>query len=188
MRRVYSACCQTAWGRRNLRRGAHAVGDNMADAAGHHRQGDVKGVQAVAEASGQVEHRTIGHQIDGFVGHAVGVDIRHHLFLRVLAQVLAVDLFRHVADVKDKYSRFRPVQRLAINHVFTACRRGHHVRRGDSLLEIHHVPAVVGRLQTTGRIDLRHHHLAAKSFCRRRDALADQAVADDQHFFSCRVR
>ena len=34
----------------NLRRGAHAVGDNMADAAGHHREGDVKGVQAVAEA------------------------------------------------------------------------------------------------------------------------------------------
>ncbi len=102
----------------NLRRGAHAVGDNMADAAGHHRQGDVKSVQAVAEARGQVEHRTIGQQIDGFVGHAVGVDIRHHLFLRVLAQVLAVDLFRHVADVKDKDSRFRALQRLAINHVF----------------------------------------------------------------------
>lgn len=45
------------------------------------------------------------------------------------------------------------------------------------------MPAVVGRLQTAGRIDLRHHHLTAKSFCRRRDALADQAVADHQHFF-----
>lgn len=101
----------------NLRRGAHALGDNMADAAGHHREGDVKGVQAVAEARGQIEHRTIGQQIDGFVGHAVGVDIRHHLFPGVLAQVIAVDLFRHVADVKDKYSRFRPVQRTAINHV-----------------------------------------------------------------------
>ena len=31
------------------------------------------------------------------------------------------------------------------------------------------MPAVVGRLQTAGRIDLRHHHLTAKSFCRRRD-------------------
>ncbi len=38
----------------NLRRGAH-VADNMADAAAI-TEGDVKGVQAVAEASGQIEH------------------------------------------------------------------------------------------------------------------------------------
>jgi hypothetical protein len=34
----------------------HAVRDNMMNPAGHHGQGDVKGVQAVAKACGQVEH------------------------------------------------------------------------------------------------------------------------------------
>ena len=57
MRRVYRACCQTAWGRSvEIVIALQIVGDNMADAAGHHREGDVKGVQAVAEASGQIEH------------------------------------------------------------------------------------------------------------------------------------
>ena len=40
----------------NVRRRRHAVGYNMLDAAGHHRQGDVKGVQAIAKTRGQVEH------------------------------------------------------------------------------------------------------------------------------------
>lgn len=56
MRRVWGLLPDRLGQEINLRRGAHAVGDNMADAAGHHREGDVKGVQAVAEASGQIEH------------------------------------------------------------------------------------------------------------------------------------
>lgn len=56
MRRVWGLLPDRTGQEINLRRGAHAVGDNMADAAGHHREGDVKGVQAVAEASGQIEH------------------------------------------------------------------------------------------------------------------------------------
>ena len=106
----------------------------MLNAAGHHRQGDVKGVQAIAKARGQVEHRTVRHQINGFIAHPVSVDIGHDLFMTELAQVLAINLFRHVTHVENKHPIFGLIQRLAVNDFFAAGRRGHHVRRGDSLL------------------------------------------------------
>ena len=44
------------------------------------------------------------------------------------------------------------------------------------------MPAIIGRLQATGGIDLCHHHLSAKGFCCRGNALSHQTVANDQHF------
>ena len=92
-----------------------------------------------------------------------------------------IDLFGHVADVEDKYAVLRLLQMLRREHVFRAGRGGDNVRLRDRVRQIHHLPAVITRLQRTRRIDFRHHHLAAVGSGRGRRALPDQAVTDHQH-------
>ncbi|MNT71508.1 hypothetical protein D3C72_2100010 [compost metagenome] len=99
----------------------------MPDTGGHHGQGHIEGIQAVAVARRQVEHRPVGQQIQRFVCQLVSVHKWHWLTVRKTLQETDIDLFRHMPNVEDKHPILGPLQMPCRQHVFGSGGSGNYI-------------------------------------------------------------